>query len=88
MACPAAVGRVVNIGSAEEISMGALAQRVVALAGGTATLRRVPYTEAFPQGGFEDMRRRVPDVTRLQQLTGWRQTLDLDATIRDCLATV
>ena len=48
----------------------------------------VPYAEAFPQGGFEDMRRRVPDVSRLTSLTGWRQTLDLDATIRDCLATV
>jgi UDP-glucose 4-epimerase len=86
LGCSAAVGKVVNIGSAEEITMRALAERVVQLAGSTATVQLVPYAQAFPQGGFEDMRRRVPDVSRLQSLTGWKQTLDLDATIRDCLA--
>lgn len=84
--CAGAVGKVVNIGSAEEITMRGLAERVVQVSGSRAPVRLVPYAEAFPQGGFEDMRRRVPDVTRLHTLTGWRQTLDLDATIRDCLA--
>jgi UDP-glucose 4-epimerase len=87
LGCEAARGKVVNIGSAEEVTMRALAERVVKLAGGDAPVRLVPYAQAFPQGGFEDMRRRVPDVTRLRSLTGWTQTLDLDATIRDCLAT-
>ncbi len=85
LGCPAAVGQVVNIGSAEEVTVQALAQRVIALSGSRSPVRLVAYADAFPQGGFEDMRRRVPDVTRLQNLTGWRQTLDLDATIRDCL---
>ncbi len=93
LGCAAACGKVVNIGSAEEITMRALADRVVATSGrsssgSSSAVRLVPYAEAFPQGGFEDMRRRVPDVSRLTSLTGWRQTLDLDATIRDCLATV
>jgi UDP-glucose 4-epimerase len=87
LACPAAMGKVVNIGSAEEVTMRALAERVVQVAASTSAVRLIPYAEAFPQGGFEDMRRRVPDVTRLQTLTGWKQTLDLAATIRDCLAT-
>jgi UDP-glucose 4-epimerase len=87
LGCAAAVGQVVNIGSAEEIGIRALAERVVRLAGSQSPVRSISYAEAFPQGGFEDMRRRVPDVSRLQRLTGWRQTRDLDATIRDCLAT-
>jgi UDP-glucose 4-epimerase len=86
LGCSAAIGQVVNIGSAEEVTMRALAERVIAISGSRAEVRLVPYAQAFPQGGFEDMRRRVPDVSRLQTLTGWRQTLDLDATIRDCLA--
>lgn len=86
MATPGAVGQVVNIGATDEVGMQVLAERVVALAGSRSSVRLVPYDQAFPGGGFEDMRRRVPDVTRLRELTGWRQTRDLDAIIRDCLA--
>jgi UDP-glucose 4-epimerase len=85
LGCPAAVGEVVNIGAVEEISMRALAERVVARAGSAARVRTVPYAEAFPQGGFEDMRRRVPDTGKLQRLTGWKQQWDLEAIIGDCL---
>ncbi len=88
LGCAAARGKVVNIGSAEEVTMRDLAERVVRSAGSRSPVRLIPYAEAFPQGGFEDMRRRVPDVTRLQTLTGWKQTLDLDATIRDCLSAL
>lgn len=87
MAAPQAVGQVVNIGATDEVAMHALAQRVVALAGTSAPVRLVSYDQAFPGGGFEDMRRRVPDVTRLRQLTGWAPTYDLDAIIRACLAS-
>ncbi|MBI5513364.1 MAG: NAD-dependent epimerase/dehydratase family protein [Deltaproteobacteria bacterium] len=81
-----AVGRVVNVGSAEEVTIRALAERVVSLAGSSSALKVRPYAAAFPSGGFEDMQRRVPDTSRLQGLTGWRPTLDLDASIRDALA--
>ncbi len=81
-----ALGQVVNIGGNGEIAMDALARRVVALAGSASPVRAVPYHEAFPKGGFEDMRRRVPDVGKLQRLTGWTQRIDLDGIIRDCLA--
>lgn len=82
--CDAAVGRVVNIGGTEEVSMRALAQRVIAAAGrGSITL--IPYASAYP-AGFEDMRRRVPDTTRLRTLTGWIPTRDLAAIIGETLA--
>ena len=82
--CEAAIGRVVNVGGTEEVSMRALARAVQAAAGqGSITL--VPYASAYPTG-FEDMRRRVPDTTRLRQLTGWAPTRDLRQIIADALA--
>lgn len=82
--CPAAIGEVVNIGSGEETTIQALAERVIARVG-RGTLRRIPYATAFPEGGFEDMQRRVPDTGKLTRLTGWHRRHDLDATIADAL---
>jgi UDP-glucose 4-epimerase len=84
--CPAAVGQVVNVGAVQEVSILELAMRVIRLAKSASTISHVAYAQAYPQGGFEDLRRRVPSVERLQALTGWHQSLDLDATILDCLA--
>ncbi|MCK6489991.1 MAG: NAD-dependent epimerase/dehydratase family protein [Planctomycetes bacterium] len=88
LAQPAAVGQVVNIGADEEISILDLARRVVSLAGSSSPVRLVPYAEAFPEGGFEDMPRRLPDTGRLRALTGWSARRSLDDTIRGCLETV
>ncbi len=85
--CPAAIGEIVNVGASDEVTIHELAERVIAQAGCDSSPRLVPYAEAFPQGGFEDMRRRVPDVSKLQRLTGWHQQWDLDAMIQDCLRT-
>jgi UDP-glucose 4-epimerase len=87
VACPAAVGQVVNIGGTEEVGMLDLARRVVAACKSHAPVRLVSYEQAFPGGGFEDLRRRVPDVTRLKNLTAWTPRCDLATIIRDCLAT-
>ena len=76
--CPQALGQVVNIGGEREITMADLAALVVATLGSRSRVRLVPYAEAFPQGGFEDMRRRVPDTTRLRHLTGWAPTWSLE----------
>jgi UDP-glucose 4-epimerase len=86
MDCPAAVGQVVNIGAAEEVSIIELAELVRSQANSPAALRLVSYSEAYPQGGFEDMRRRVPDTTKLEGLTGWRPSRDLPAIVRELLA--
>ena len=83
--CPAAVGEVINIGSDEETTIHALAERVLAASGSAAHIRAVPYAAAFPGGGFEDMQRRVPDTTKLSQLTGWKRERNLEDTITDAL---
>lgn len=68
---PAAPGRVFNIGSTEEISIGDLARRIKTLTGSRSPITHLPYEQAYSPG-FEDMQRRVPDITRVQSLLGWR----------------
>src|SRR5690606_30519407 len=60
MNCDAAVGEVFNIGSEEEITMNALAERIRTLAESSSEIVHIPYEEAY-SSGFEDMRRRTPD---------------------------
>jgi UDP-glucose 4-epimerase len=83
----AAIGQVVNIGSDEEVSIKELAEMVVSRSGNTeAGLTFIPYEEAFPEGGFEDMRRRVPSTDRLRELTGWTPAHSLADLVDACLA--
>ena len=82
---PGAVGEAFNLGTTEEISMLDLAQRVVALAGSSSPIELVAYEQAYPLG-FEDMRRRVPDTTKVTRLTGWAPTQDLDQILKQTIA--
>lgn len=82
--CPAAVGRVFNIGSDEEVTMNRLAALVRDAAGSRSELVHIPYTEAYAEG-FEDMPRRVPDVRRLEQTIGFRPSTPLSRIIADVL---
>jgi UDP-glucose 4-epimerase len=66
---PAAVGQIVNIGRPDEISIRDLADLIITLTGSTSTVTFVPYEQAYGSG-YQDMRRRVPDVTRLRALVG------------------
>lgn len=66
-----AIGEVVNIGNTEEISIGDLAQAVKTRTGSSSKITYVPYDQAY-EPGFEDMMRRVPNVEKLQALTGFR----------------
>jgi UDP-glucose 4-epimerase len=79
---PGAVGRVFNIGSTSEISILSLAQRVIELIESPSPVEMVPYEEAYAEG-FEDMRRRVPDISRIRGLTGWSPQRSLDDIILD-----
>ena len=76
----AALGRVFNLGGLGEISMADLAERVVELAGSSSPIEYIPSDVAYEEG-FEDMKRRVPDVTRAHDLVGFQPTQDLDAII-------
>jgi len=85
MQTPAAAGRVFNIGSEAPVSIAELARRVIALAGSSSSITQQTYTEAYDRD-FEDVRRRVPDLTRLRQAIDWQPRYDLDAIIRDVIA--
>jgi UDP-glucose 4-epimerase len=81
---PAAVGEVFNVGSDEEISMNALAQRVIELAGSKSTIEHVPYEQAYGQQ-FDDLRRRVPKLDKIRRVIGFKQTKNLDQIIRSVI---
>ncbi|HEV2862116.1 MAG TPA: GDP-mannose 4,6-dehydratase [Pyrinomonadaceae bacterium] len=72
-----AVGQVFNIGSNEEVSIMQLAERVRDLTGSKSEIVTVPYDEAYEEG-FEDMPRRVPDISKVGALVGFRPTVTLD----------
>lgn len=82
---PEASGRAYNIGGVEEVSMQALAERVVAAAGSSSKVRYVPYDEAYEEG-FEDMQRRVPDTTRARELVGFVPKVGLDEILQMVVA--
>jgi UDP-glucose 4-epimerase len=77
-------GEVLNIGSNEEVSMMALAERVRAITASQSEIVLVPYAEAYGED-FEDMDRRVPDTTKIERALGWRATRSLDEMLRDVI---
>lgn len=72
-----AVGQVFNIGNPEEITIKDLAELIIAKTGSDSRIRFVPFEEAYEEG-FEDMERRVPDTTKIEQLIGWTPKVQLD----------
>jgi UDP-glucose 4-epimerase len=78
---PRAVGQVFNIGNTEEVSILELARRVRTMTESASEIVLVPYDKAYDEG-FEDMPRRVPDLTKIQTLVGYRPTLTLDDILR------
>ena len=81
---PASVGEVFNIGSTEEVSILELAETVKRMASSSSEIVFVPYDEAYEEG-FEDMPRRVPDTTKIDQLVGFQPTFKLDGIIRSVI---
>ncbi|MEX2274168.1 MAG: GDP-mannose 4,6-dehydratase [Actinomycetota bacterium] len=79
---PGAVGEVFNVGADQELSMNELAGRVIAATRSRSGVVHVPYDEAYEEG-FEDMQRRVPDISRIRALTGWEPTRSLDMILDD-----
>jgi len=77
-----AYGQVFNIGGTEEVSIVELAQRVIDLTGSDSKVRFVAYDEAYEEG-FEDMPRRVPDISRVHNLTGFSPSRNLDDIITE-----
>jgi UDP-glucose 4-epimerase len=82
---PRAEGDVFNVGSTEEISMIELADRVIAAAGSPSRIDKLTYEEAY-EPGFEDMQRRVPDISKINGLIGWKPSHSLDQIIEEVVA--
>lgn len=82
---PAAVGQVFNIGSNEEISIIELAERIRELTKSDSEIVLVPYSEAYEEG-FEDMPRRVPDISKISAQVGFRPEIKLDKILESVIA--
>ncbi len=80
-----ATGRVFNIGSDQPVSILELARRVIAAADSRSTIEFQSYTSAYDED-FEDIRRRVPDLTRLRETIDFQRQYDLDRIIRELVA--
>jgi len=74
---PQAIGQVVNIGNTQEITIRALAERIRAMTGSSSPIKLVPYDEAH-ETGFEDMPRRVPDLSKVFAMIGYAPKHDLE----------
>ena len=81
---PGAVGEVFNIGSNEEVTIRALAERVKALTNSDSEIVTIPYEQAYGEG-FEDMPRRVPDIAKIERLIGYRPTKSLDEILKSVI---
>jgi UDP-glucose 4-epimerase len=79
-----ATGQVFNVGSNEEVTIMELAARVKELAASDSEIVTVPYDEAYEEG-FEDMPRRVPDISKVSALTGFRPTMPLDGILQSVI---
>ncbi|MDI6784088.1 MAG: GDP-mannose 4,6-dehydratase [bacterium] len=78
---PQAIGEVFNIGSNEEISIRKLAEKVKKIAKSSSSINFIPYDQAYEKG-FEDMRRRVPDISKIRKLVGFKPKVKLDELIK------
>ena len=78
----ATLGEVFNIGNDEEITIEDLAHEVIELTGSTSAIEKVLYEKAYAPG-FEDMQRRIPDISKIKRIVGWTPKLSLDSIIAD-----
>jgi UDP-glucose 4-epimerase len=84
---PRAVGGVFNIGNTEEVTIRGLAERIRAITGSRSPIVTIPYEQAY-EAGFEDMPRRVPDLSKLRELIGYEPRVQLDEIIASVVADI
>jgi len=77
MDCQKAVGEIFNVGSDEEISIMELAKLMKKIVGSKSEIVKIPYDTAY-EFGFEDMKRRVPNINKIHNLIGWKATISLE----------
>ena len=77
-----ALGQVFNVGNNSQISIMELAKKVIEITGSKSGIEKIAYETAYPEG-FEDMQRRVPDISKIKQVLGWEPEINLDQIIKD-----
>jgi len=80
-----AVGEVFNVGNNQQISIMELAKKVIEITSSKSNIEKIAYEKAYPEG-FEDMQRRVPDISKIKQVLGWAPEINLDQIIKDIAA--
>ena len=80
-----AIGQVFNVGNNQQISIMDLAKKVIETTNSSSKIERIAYEDAYPDG-FEDMQRRVPDISKIKQVLGWTPEINLDQIIKDIAA--
>jgi UDP-glucose 4-epimerase len=80
-----AIGQVFNVGNNSQISIMELAKKVIEITGSKSSIEKIAYEKAYPEG-FEDMQRRVPDISKIKKVLGWEPKINLDQIIKDIAA--
>ncbi len=81
------IGEVFNVGGQGETTIKALAEKVISQTSSKSEIQYLPYKEAYG-AGFEDMQRRVPDLSKIKALTGWKPKRDLTQIISDIAESI
>ena len=80
-----AIGQVFNVGNNQQISIMDLAKKVIEITNSSSKIEKIAYEDAYPDG-FEDMQRRVPDISKIKQVLGWTPEINLNQIIKDIAA--
>ena len=81
------IGDYFNVGGVGETTVKELATKIIERTNSKSTLKHIPYTEAYPSG-FEDIQRRVPDITKIKKTINWQPTHTLDSIIDSVAASI
>jgi UDP-glucose 4-epimerase len=84
-AADSTIGDVYNVGGIGEVTIKQLAEQVLSVTGSKSEITHTPYSDAYP-AGFEDIERRVPDISKVKGAIGWEPTKDLKQIISDIAA--
>jgi UDP-glucose 4-epimerase len=76
------IGDVYNVGGTGEVTIKELAEQVLKVTGSKSSITYTPYSDAYP-AGFEDIQRRVPDISKVKKAISWVPTKDLNQIISD-----
>ena len=80
-----AIGQVFNVGNNQQISIMDLAKKVIEITNSSSKIEKIAYEDAYPDG-FEDMQRRVPDISKIKSVLGWSPKIGLNQIIKDIAA--